>query len=66
MLHYDVWQNAGGFKSLEESINQIGMNKVIKEIIEVLEILIDKIDFKEIEIKLPYLKSSCVILEIKF
>jgi hypothetical protein len=26
MLHYDVWQNAGGFKSLE-SINQIGMNK---------------------------------------
>ncbi|MFT7252467.1 MAG: superfamily II DNA or RNA helicase, partial [Flavobacterium sp.] len=23
MLHYDVWQNAGGFKSLEESINQI-------------------------------------------
>jgi hypothetical protein len=20
MLHYDVWQNAGGFKSLEESI----------------------------------------------
>jgi hypothetical protein len=55
MLHYDVWQNAGGFKSLEESINQIGMNKVlVKEIIEVLEILIDKIDFKEIEIKLPY------------
>jgi hypothetical protein len=34
MLHYDVWQNAGGFKSLEESINQIGMNKVlVKEII---------------------------------
>jgi hypothetical protein len=31
------------------------MNKVlVKEIIEVLEILIDKIDFKEIEIKLPY------------
>jgi hypothetical protein len=24
MLHYDVWQNAGGFKSLEESINQMG------------------------------------------
>jgi hypothetical protein len=54
MLHYDVWQNAGGFKSLEESINQIGMNKVLVKEIEVLEILIDKIDFKEIEIKLPY------------
>jgi hypothetical protein len=46
MLHYDVWQNAGGFKSLEESINQIGMNKVLKRNNEVLEILIDKIDFR--------------------
>jgi hypothetical protein len=27
MLHYDVWQNAGGFKSLEESINQIDEKK---------------------------------------
>jgi hypothetical protein len=53
MLHYDVWQNAGGFKSLEESINQIGWTVLVKEIIEVL-VLIDKIDFKEIEIKLPY------------
>jgi hypothetical protein len=24
MLHYDVWQSAGGFDSLEKSINQIG------------------------------------------
>jgi hypothetical protein len=32
MLHYDVWQNAGGFKSLEESIKS-GKNKVlVKEI----------------------------------
>lgn len=55
MLHYDVWQNAGGYKSLEDSINQIGKNKVlVKEIIEVLEILIDRIDFKEIDIDLPY------------
>jgi hypothetical protein len=44
------------------------MNKVLVKEIEVLEILIDKIDFKEIEIKLPYQQplSSCVILEIKF
>lgn len=55
MLHYDVWQHAGGFDSLEESIQSIGKNKVlIDEIIEVLELLTDKIDFKEIEIDLPY------------
>lgn len=55
MLHYDVWQNAAGFNSLEESINQIGKNKIlVNEIIEVLEILIDRIDFKEIDIQLPY------------
>lgn len=55
MLHYDVWQSATGFKSLEESINQIGKNKVlVKELIEVLEILTDKVNFKEIDIVLPY------------
>jgi len=55
MLHYDVWQNAGGFSSLEESIKAIGNNKVLaNEIIEVLEILIDNVNFKEIEIDLPY------------
>lgn len=55
MLHYDVWQNAGRFKYIEESIKEIGSNKtLVKEIIEVLELLIDKIDFREIDIKLPY------------
>lgn len=55
MLHYDVWQNAGGFDSLEKSIRQIGKNKsLVNEIIEVLEILIDKIGFKEIDVQLPY------------
>lgn len=55
MLHYDVWQSAGGFDSLEKSIIQIGKNKtLVNEIIEVLEILIDKIAFKEIDIQLPY------------
>lgn len=55
MLHYDVWQSAAAFKSLEESINQIGKNKVlVEEIIEVLEILTDKVNFKEIDIVLPY------------
>ncbi len=55
MLHYDIWQSAAGFESLEESIREIGKNKVfVNEIIEVLEILIDQIDFKEIDYKLPY------------
>jgi len=55
MLHYDVWQAPGGFNSLEESIQAIGKNKVLtNEIIEVLEILINKIDFLEREISLPY------------
>jgi superfamily II DNA or RNA helicase len=55
MLHYDIWQNAGGFNSLEESIRSIRNNKVlVEEIIEVLEILLDKIDFLETEITLPY------------
>jgi superfamily II DNA or RNA helicase len=55
MLHYDVWQTAGGFRSLEESIRAIGKNKILtEEIIEFLEILIDKIDFLEGEIELPY------------
>ncbi len=55
MLHYDVWQTGGGFQSLEESIRAIGKNKILtEEIIEVLEILIDKIDFLELDIELPY------------
>ncbi|MGO3181600.1 MAG: DUF3427 domain-containing protein [Aequorivita sp.] len=55
MLHYDFWQAAGGFDSLEDSIKAIGKNKIlVDEIIEVLEILIDEISFKEIDIDLPY------------
>lgn len=55
MLHYDVWQNEGGFNTLEQSINTIGRNKVlVEEIIEIIELLIDQIDFKELPIELPY------------
>ena len=55
MLHYDVWQKSGGFDSLELSIQELGRNKVmLAEMIEVLELLIDTISFKEIEIDLPY------------
>ncbi len=55
MLHYDVWQSTEGFESLDESIRRIGTNSVlVEEIIEVMEILIDRIDFKEHDIYLPY------------
>lgn len=55
MLHYDIWQKEAGFNSLEESIKSIGKNEIlVQEIIEVLEILIDRIDFLETEISLPY------------
>jgi superfamily II DNA or RNA helicase len=55
LLHYDVWQNASGFDSLEESIRAIGRNKVlVEEIQEVMEILLDKIDFLELENLLSY------------
>lgn len=55
MLHYDFWQNAGGFQSLEASIQAIGLNKqIVNEMIQVLEIRIDQIGFMELEIDLPY------------
>ena len=55
MLNYDIWQVPGGFDSLEESINAIGNNpQLVQEIIEVMEYLLDKIDFIEKEIILPY------------
>jgi superfamily II DNA or RNA helicase len=55
MLHYDIWQNPGGFDSVEESINAVGKNpQMVQEIIEVMEFLLDKIDFIEKEINLPY------------
>jgi len=57
MLHYDVWQTEGGFPSLEDSIRQIGKNGILKsEIVEVIEILIDGIDYMEKEIQLPYVQ----------
>ena len=57
MLHYDIWLKKGSFNSLEESIKQIGNNPtLVEEIKEVLEFLIENIDFKELPINLPYLQ----------
>lgn len=55
MLHYDIWRQAGVHGSLENAIKAIGKNKMlVEEIIELLEVLIDKVDFKEMDIDLPY------------
>jgi superfamily II DNA or RNA helicase len=55
MLHYDVWQKEGGFTSLQKSIQSIGLNStLVEEIIEIFEILIDRVDFNEMDIALPY------------
>ncbi|HTE00464.1 MAG TPA: DUF3427 domain-containing protein [Mucilaginibacter sp.] len=58
MFHYDIWQTDGiksGFKSLQESISQIAMNPImIEELNEVINYLINKIDFVEKEIELDY------------
>lgn len=55
MLHYDYYNKEGDSHSLQVSVEAIGKNRtLVAEIIEVLEILIDRIDFKEIEIDLEY------------
>ena len=55
MLYYDVWQNPSLFLNIQESIEAIGRNNALtNEIIELIEMLIDKIDFVEKDIDLAY------------
>lgn len=55
MLFHDVWTSNESFISLEHAIESIGKNNVlVQEIIQVMECLLDKIDFAELEIDLPY------------
>jgi len=55
MLHYDVWSNPGQFVSIEESIKAIGQNTImLQEIIQIMELLLDRISFIELPIQLPY------------
>jgi superfamily II DNA or RNA helicase len=55
MLHYDFWQTAANFDSIEKSIKKIGDNQILThEMIETLEFLIDRISHIELDIDLPY------------
>jgi superfamily II DNA or RNA helicase len=55
MLYYDVWQNPSLFTDIKEAIEAIGLNQVlVDEIIEVISLLDDKIDFIEKDIDLGY------------
>ncbi|MEJ7766593.1 MAG: DUF3427 domain-containing protein [Chitinophagaceae bacterium] len=55
MLHYDVWQDPNQFENLQASIKAIGNSQVmVAEIKEILELVIDKIDFVEKELDLGY------------
>ncbi|MGZ3766191.1 MAG: DUF3427 domain-containing protein [Mucilaginibacter sp.] len=58
MFHYDIWQKDGvkwGFKSIQESVLQIAKNPLmVEELNEVVDYLIDKVDFVEKGIKLDY------------
>ena len=57
MLHYDFTQSSTRNLTLTESVQKLGANKVLKdEIVEVLEHLIDRLNFKELEIHLPYVQ----------
>lgn len=55
MLYYDFYTNGSNHNSLREAIKSIGDNRtLVTEMIELLEILIDELYFKELDILLPY------------
>nr|WP_242691741.1 DUF3427 domain-containing protein [Pedobacter sp. SYSU D00823] len=58
MLHYDLWREAGpklGYRSVTESLSVFRHNPVMcSEIEELIDLLIDQINFIEKEITLPF------------
>jgi len=58
MLHYDIWREAGpklGYRSATESLAVIRYNPVmVSELEELVDYLIDKIDFVEKDIELSF------------
>jgi hypothetical protein len=61
MLYYDVWYEANKFSTLEQAILEIGRNKyLVEEIVELLTLLLDNIDYMELPITLPYIQPLMV------
>ena len=59
MLYYDFWQEPKKFKTLEDGIIYIGQNRLlVNEMEQVIKLLIDKINYLENDLNLPY---SCPI-----
>lgn len=55
MLFYDIWKDSSLFQTLEESIQSIGKNPIlVDEIREIMEVLLDRIDYTEYNIDLPF------------
>jgi hypothetical protein len=55
MLYYDFWQEPKKFESLEDGIKYIGQNRLlVKEIEQVIKLLIDKINYLEDDLDLFY------------
>src|SRR5690606_22687499 len=55
MLYYDLFGEPKNFKSFDDAFQPIGQNqRLVSEIIEVLDLLISKIDFIEYPINLGY------------
>ncbi|MGY3211942.1 DUF3427 domain-containing protein [Mucilaginibacter sp. HD30] len=58
LLYYDIWQESGakmGFKNLEESFNALLQNTtMLAELLEVVDYLIEQVDFLEKDINLGF------------
>lgn len=55
MLYYDIWQEPLMHESLNNSLKIIGTNtQLCDELLELLDIMKDRIDFMESDIDLPY------------
>ncbi|MCE7069055.1 DUF3427 domain-containing protein [Dyadobacter sp. CY327] len=57
MLHYDFWQSPGGAEDLSASIAKIGRNEqLVNEMVELLELVIDRIAHIETDADLPFVQ----------
>ena len=55
MLYYDFWQEPKKFETLEDGIKYIGQNRLlVDEMKQIIKLLIDKINYLEDDLDLPY------------